>query len=211
VIAAGNGLILRRARPFTHECYPRSRADRERADRETALLGLDWGFVRPHRALASELAEASPSVAATAWEETAVARAKRRVFPGRHEQVAQTRRFVARALKGCPVADEAILCVSELATNTLLHTASGNEGEFEVIVQRGRSWVRIAVCDEGSSTIPAPRALDATSEDGRGLGLVALIAHRWGHWTDEHGRTVWCELWCDPPGDPRADAWANPA
>jgi anti-sigma regulatory factor (Ser/Thr protein kinase) len=186
-------LGLPRPRTLTHECYPGSRTDRE-----AALPGLDWGFMRPHRAMASELAEASPRVAA-AWEETAVARAKRRVFPGRHEQVAHARRFVARALEGCPVTDEAILCVSELATNTLLHTASGNEGEFEVIVQRGRSWVRIAVCDEGSSTTPAPRALDATSEDGRGLGLVVLIAHRWGHWTDEHGRTVWCELWCDTP------------
>jgi anti-sigma regulatory factor (Ser/Thr protein kinase) len=121
------------------------------------------------------------------------------VFPGRREQVAHARRFVARALTGCSVTDEAILCVSELATNALLHTASGNEGEFEVIVQQGRSWIRIAVTDEGSSTTPTPRALDATSGDGRGLGLVALIAHRWGHWADEHGRTVWCELWCDTP------------
>jgi anti-sigma regulatory factor (Ser/Thr protein kinase) len=101
---------------------------------------------------------------------------------------------VARALAGCPVTDEAILCASELATNTLLHTASGNEGEFEVIVQRGQSWARVAVRDEGSPRIPTARAIDATSEDGRGLGLVALIAHRWGHWGDEHGRTVWCEL-----------------
>ena len=119
------------------------------------------------------------------------------MFPGRHEQVAHARRFVARALAGCSVAGEAILCVSELATNALLHTASGNEGEFEVIVQQGRSWIRIAVTDEGSSTIATPRALDATSEDGRGLGLVALIADRWGQTDNEHGRTVWFELRCD--------------
>jgi len=131
----------------------------------------------------------------TAWDETAAAaRAKRRVFPGRPEQVAHARRFVARALAGCSVTGEAILCVSELATNALLHTASGNEGEFEVIVQQGRSWIRIAVTDEGSSTTPTPRALDATSEDGRGVGLVALIAERWGQRGNEHGRTVWFEL-----------------
>ena len=161
--------------------------------------GRDWDPVRPHRATASELAETPQSAAATAWEETAVARAKRRVFPGRHEQVAHVRRFVARALEGCPVTDEAILCVSELATNALLHTASGNEGEFEVIVQQGRSWIRIAVSDEGSSTTPTPRALDATSEDGRGLGLVALIAYRWGQRGNEHGRTIWFELRWDAP------------
>src|SRR5216683_651885 len=36
--------------------------------------------------------------------------------PGRHEQVAQARRFVGRILAGCQVTDEAGLCVSELAT-----------------------------------------------------------------------------------------------
>jgi anti-sigma regulatory factor (Ser/Thr protein kinase) len=131
------------------------------------LPGLDWGFVRPHRATANEVVEASPSAAAAAWEEISVARARRRVFLGRHEQVAHARRFVARTLAGCPVTNEAILCVSELATNTLLHTASGDEGEFEVIVQRGQSWARVAVCDEGSPRIPTARAIDATSEDGR--------------------------------------------
>ena len=157
--------------------------------------GQDRGPVRPHRATVSELAETPQSATATAWDETAaVGRAKRRVFPGRHEQVAHARRFVARALTGCSVTDEAILCVSELATNALLHTASGNGGEFEVIVQQSRSWIRIAVTDKGSSTTPAPRALDATSEDGRGLGLVALIAERWGQRGNEHGRTVWFEL-----------------
>ena len=127
-------------------------------------------------------------------------RARRRVFPGRHEQVAQARRFVGRALEDCPVSDEAILCVSELATNALLHTASGTNGEFEVIVQRGESWVRVAVCDKGSPKIPTARTLDAISEDGRGLGLVALIAHRWGQWGNEHGRMVWFELRWDGPG-----------
>ena len=179
---------LPRARTLTHELYPGSRA------RQVAgPAGRDWGFVRPDRATASEMAESSPSTAA-ARKETAVARAKRRVFPGRHEQVAHARQFVARALAGCSFAGEAILCVSELATNALLHTASGNEGEFEVIVQQGRSWIRIAVTDEGSSTTPAPRALDATSEAGRGLGLVALIADRWGQRGNKHGRTVWFEL-----------------
>jgi anti-sigma regulatory factor (Ser/Thr protein kinase) len=131
--------------------------------------------------------------------ERSFVRAKRRVFPGRREQVAQARRFVGRALEGCPVSDEAILCLSELATNALLHTASGTRGEFEVIVQRGESWARIAVCDEGSPKIPTARILDAVSEDGRGLGLMALIAYRWGQWGNEQGRTVWFELrWDDP-------------
>ncbi|HUK72557.1 MAG TPA: ATP-binding protein [Streptosporangiaceae bacterium] len=128
-----------------------------------------------------------------------MARPKRRVFPGCHEQVAYARRFVARALDGCPVADEAVLCVSELATNTLLHTASGNGGGFEVIVHLGESSVLVGVCDDGSDKTPTTRTFDAISEDGRGLGMVALVADRWGQSGDEYGRTVWFELrWGSP-------------
>jgi serine/threonine-protein kinase RsbW len=123
-----------------------------------------------------------------------MARPKRRVFPGCHQQVAHARRFVRRALDGCPVTDEAVLCVSELAANALLHTASGDGGAFEVTVQRAASSVRVAVRDDGSHLTPAARALDAVSEDGRGLGMVALVADQWGQSGDEHGRTVWFEL-----------------
>src|SRR6266536_3504839 len=119
-----------------------------------------------------------------------MARARRRVFPGRNEQVAQARRFVGRVLDGCPVTDEAVLCVSELATNALLHTGSRAGGKFEVIVQHGESWARVAVCDEGSPITPAARALDSVSEDGWGLG------------GDEYGRTVWFELRWDAPEVP---------
>jgi len=84
--------------------------------------------------------------------------------------------------------------VSELATNALLHTASGNGGRFTVILQRGESWIRVAVYDEGSDKSPAVRALDAVAEDGRGLGLVALIADSWGEVGDKYGRAVWAEL-----------------
>ena len=57
--------------------------------------------------------------------ERLVASPRRRVFPGRQDQVAQAQRIVARALDGCPAADDAVLCVSELASNTLQHTRSG--------------------------------------------------------------------------------------
>lgn len=126
-------------------------------------------------------------------------RPRRRVFPGRPEQVAHARRFVAQTLNGCPAIDEAILCVSELATNALVHSASGNNGGFEVVVCRGHASVLIAVYDDGSATPPTAHGLDATSEDGRGLGIVALTASRWGHFGGKSGRVVWFELCWDLP------------
>ena len=86
-----------------------------------------------------------------------VAGPRRRVFPGRPDQVRQARRFVARALDGCPAADDAVLGVSELASNAVQHSRSGQGGRFQVLVWRGRASACIAVIDDGARCGPAPR------------------------------------------------------
>jgi serine/threonine-protein kinase RsbW len=139
-------------------------------------------------------------------------RPRKRVFPGRPEQVAHARQFVAQTLAGCPVIDKAVLCVSELAANALVHTASGNDGEFEIVVCRGQASALIAVYDDGSATPPIARGLDATSEDGRGLSVVALTASTWGHFGGKSGRAVWFELcWDLPPRDTTGTVHQSPA
>src|SRR6266568_552185 len=85
----------------------------------------------------------------------------------------------ARILASCSVADEAVLLVSELATNALEHTTTGDGGQFEVTIYRDETTVLIGVTDNGSDKTPARCTLDPESETGRGLGLVELIAHRW--------------------------------
>lgn len=139
-------------------------------------------------------------------------RPRNRVFPGRPEQVAHARQFVAQTLNGCPVIDEAVLCVSELVTNALAHSASGSDGEFEIVVCRGQASALIAVYDDGSVTPPTARGLDATSEDGRGLGVVALTASRWGHFGGQSSRAVWFELcWDLPFGNTTGTVHQSPA
>ena len=61
-------------------------------------------------------------------------------------------------------------------------------------IYRDEPSLLIGVTDNGSVRAPAPSTLDPESETGRGLGLVELIAHRWGHCGGKHGRTVWFEL-----------------
>jgi hypothetical protein len=123
----------------------------------------------------------------------------RRTFRGERGQVALARDFVKRAVGRCPMLDEAVLLTSELCTNTLLHTASGRGGSFEVIVHCERDSVRVEVRDDGSENIPAVRGIDEFSEQGRGLALVDLIATRWGQNGDELGRSVFFELrWGHP-------------
>jgi two-component sensor histidine kinase len=124
-----------------------------------------------------------------------ITRPKHRVFSGRPDQIARARDFTKRVLGPCPVLDDAILLVSELATNAVGHTATGNEGSFHVTIYQGESSLLIAIKDDGSGNVPVPaRPADSLTETGRGLELVELIADRWGHCGDEQGRTVWFEL-----------------
>lgn len=118
----------------------------------------------------------------------------RRRFPGRDDQVRRARAFVTDVLAGCPRLDEAVLCTSELCTNAWQHTRSGNGGTFEVTVYQGPGSLRIEVRDDGSASEPIPQAAGSCCEDGRGLDIVASLAHRWGQRGDERNRCVYFEL-----------------
>jgi len=133
-----------------------------------------------------------------------------RVFTGTTASVAAARRFTAAVLVACPAREALVACVSELAANAVVHTASGDGGEFAVEVIRPRPGVaRIAVTDEGAPGTPAAATADAaasdTAEGGRGLALVAALAHSWGYTLRSvPGRTVWAEA-CWPISVPDAD------
>ena len=120
------------------------------------------------------------------------------MFPGRADQIVYARDFTRRTLGSCPLLDEAVLLVSELTTNAIEHTATGGTGSFHVTIYRGRTSVVIAVKDDGSDKAPLHSTTDVLAEEGRGLALVDLMANRWGHCSNNHGRTVWFELrWGD--------------
>jgi anti-sigma regulatory factor (Ser/Thr protein kinase) len=119
---------------------------------------------------------------------------KRQTFAGSVDQVRQARSFVGRVLDDCPVADVAALLASELATNAIIHTASGKDGKFAVIVHCAGTWARVEVWDEGSVSIPVACSRGTPGESGYGLGLVELMASRWGQEGGVRGRVVWFEL-----------------
>jgi anti-sigma regulatory factor (Ser/Thr protein kinase) len=111
-------------------------------------------------------------------------------LPPEPSSAGAARRFVAAALDaGGEVAELAVLLVSELASNAVLHART----PFEVVVQIDDQRVRIEVSD-GDPTLPALRTYVRESITGRGLHMVAAAAHHWGFDARADGKVVWFEF-----------------
>ncbi|SEG94979.1 Anti-sigma regulatory factor (Ser/Thr protein kinase) [Thermomonospora echinospora] len=100
------------------------------------------------------------------------------VFAGDPQTVSEARALVREALADLPadLRGDALTCVSELATNALLHTASGDKGgKYTVRTQVGDDGrVLVEVTDEGTAD-SAPWVPPAGSECGRGLRIVTAL------------------------------------
>jgi anti-sigma regulatory factor (Ser/Thr protein kinase) len=102
------------------------------------------------------------------------------------------RSFVSETLRSWDqghVVDAAVLVVSELATNAVVHVGRG----FTVRLSNDGSTVRIGVADS-SRDAPTPRHSGSATPGGHGLHLVDAIAHRCGYDTVDDGKVVWAEL-----------------
>ena len=93
--------------------------------------------------------------------------------------------------------DDVQLVVSELLTNAVSHTASGEPGGFVTVEVSSLNAVTayIEVIDDGSAvTVPEVRNADADECGGRGLWLVEAVAARWGVRDEGYRRrVVWAE------------------
>lgn len=89
-------------------------------------------------------------------------------------------------------ADDVALCVSELATNALVHGAPPGRGFLLRLLPCG-DGVRVEVHDSGDGVPAVPQAPDRSDESGRGLLLVSELADKWGVAERSPGKVVWCE------------------
>ena len=109
--------------------------------------------------------------------------------------VSESRRFLRRTLENWGIDDEttdkAVLCLSELVTNALIHARTGCV--VRVVLEQNALMVRVR--DGGSpepdSTVPLA---DPLQVHGRGLQLVDALVARWGSERDSAGTTVWFVL-----------------
>ncbi len=111
--------------------------------------------------------------------------------------VPMVRRLVRTVLIERRCTDEQVECgemiVSELATNS-----------FKISRPVGRPFaVEVSVTDAGTACVavwdsadakPEVQPEDCASESGRGLAIVAALAHRWGVERTEPGKWTWAEL-----------------
>jgi serine/threonine-protein kinase RsbW len=128
-------------------------------------------------------------------------------FPGEPAQVGQARSWVADVLPACAPLDDLLLFTSELATNTLAHTRSGDPGgQFTVEVTWTPQAARVVVGDQGSDEVPASisSADDQVAylENGRGLLMVEMMSDAWGMAGDAGARWLWADVHWRSRGGP---------
>lgn len=116
--------------------------------------------------------------------------------PGFPEEISRARRWVREILGEQPCADDAVLIVSELGTNALRHTASGEpSGAFHVVLALAKHTLAISVTDDGKSdTNPGIKHPAPEATQGRGLDMVSLLATHLDVRPSSNGQTVTAEL-----------------
>jgi anti-sigma regulatory factor (Ser/Thr protein kinase) len=131
-----------------------------------------------------------------------------RVLPGVPESATAARRLTRQLLgDDHPVADTAMLLMSELVTNAVTHSRSRRPGgTVTVALCAGPTSVLIQVRDDGGSfepQVPTTRAAveGVGAEHGYGLLLVDALAETWGTSATTDGRVTWCRLAIDRPDE----------
>lgn len=111
-------------------------------------------------------------------------------LPPEPRSAGAARRFIANALDdGDEVAELAVLLVSELASNAIVHAAT----PFEITSHVRDERLRVEVSD-GDATPPIVQRYAPDSVSGRGMHIVATTADRWGYEPRPGGKVVWFEL-----------------
>jgi anti-sigma regulatory factor (Ser/Thr protein kinase) len=125
-----------------------------------------------------------------------VARALRsETYPVTRGQVARARRMAAHVIGDHPKRDDAILLVSELATNVVRH--SGARQFTLSILKAADGDLTITVTDNGNADTTPHLCKPQPDNDvsGRGMRLVDQLAKRWGITRERAtGLAVWFVL-----------------
>ncbi len=114
-------------------------------------------------------------------------------FAAERESPGRARRQVVAALREWghdeSLVQDTALVLSELATNAVVHAGSA----FSVAIRARGSVLRVAVQD--ASPLDAAASEEGLiARTGHGLGLIDVLATRWGVDASASGKVVWAEL-----------------
>jgi anti-sigma regulatory factor (Ser/Thr protein kinase) len=96
--------------------------------------------------------------------------------------------------------DSAVLMVSEMVTNVLVHTDGDALLVAEATGDHGKRRLRVEVAD-ASDELPHRRRPGEMASSGRGLILMEMLAHEWGVDPRGEGKSIWFELHEDRDGE----------
>lgn len=114
------------------------------------------------------------------------------VFVPTTAAVTAARRFVSATLQHWDlehIAPDALLVVSEMATNAVLHAGS----PFRVFIHHSPGILHLSVRDAQRGWFEQGSPSDA-EVNGRGVSIVEAVADRWGCDAVSDGKVVWAEL-----------------
>jgi serine phosphatase RsbU (regulator of sigma subunit)/anti-sigma regulatory factor (Ser/Thr protein kinase) len=137
------------------------------------------------------LSSARPQRAATTIE-----------LPADLRSPAQARRHVTDALRSAGLdrfLDDALLLVTELVTNAVVHAGTRVRLGIDTIE---RDRVRFEINDRSAETAPAAHTPSDISNSGRGLMLLNALAATWGTTHGASEKSVWFTLGVRPAGEP---------
>jgi anti-sigma regulatory factor (Ser/Thr protein kinase) len=120
------------------------------------------------------------------------------VLQGGTDAPRRARHEIASQLNGELAAtrrEDFVLLVGELVANSVVHANADESDEIVMELVIDPDFVRVAVTDSGSSSVPTVRPKTSGLEGGRGLFLVEQLSDRWGITRDGTQLTrIWFEM-----------------
>ncbi|ASU82984.1 ATP-binding protein [Nocardiopsis gilva YIM 90087] len=119
---------------------------------------------------------------------------------------ARVRDFLTGTNIPVPLLDDAELAASELATNALLHSRSGQVGGvMTLFIRRDSERVRVAVADQGEKrdgTTADGATREGHGDYGRGKLIIESCTSRSGEYRTDSTHVAWFEIDLPDRGDP---------
>src|SRR4051812_5731376 len=93
--------------------------------------------------------------------------------------------------QGCDSREDALLALSELVNNAVIHAA----GDPVVVMSYTDDRIRLEVPARRSAP-PVRREPGVDRPGGYGLNIIDTLSEEWGWTATDGGKMVWCHLFC---------------